>query len=172
VDMAETQLATGLSIDRFGVEAVMFKALDECIDAHHGAPDSLIEVLHRAQEMFGYLREDVLRYVAKRLGVPLARVYGVATFYHLFHLKPKGKYEIQVCAGTACYVRGADRIINALEKHLGIAMGETTSDGNFTLSCARCIGACGIAPAVKVGSDVHGKVESKRVSRMLRKYSK
>ena len=168
--MIQTELARELHIDRFGVEAVLFKALDDFMAEQKYSQDSLIEVLHRGQEMFGYLREDVLRYVADRLAVPLARVYGVATFYHLFHLNPRGKYEIMVCQGTACYVRGADRIIQALENQLDIKMGETTNDGLFTLCSARCIGACGIAPAVKVGNDVHGKVEAKRVRRMLRKY--
>ncbi|MCC7491763.1 MAG: NADH-quinone oxidoreductase subunit NuoE [Fimbriimonadaceae bacterium] len=168
--MVQSDLARELDIDRFGVEAVLFKALDDFMAEQQYSPDSLIEVLHRGQEMFGYLREDVLKYVARKLSVPLARVYGVATFYHLFHLKPHGKYEILVCMGTACYVRGAERIISALESQLGVKMGETTNDGLFTLICARCIGACGIAPAVKVGTDVHGKVEAKKVRRMLRKY--
>ncbi len=168
--MVQSDLARELSIDRFGVEAALFKTLDDFMADLDYSPDSLIEALHRAQEMFGYLREDVLRYVAKKLAVPLAQAYGVATFYHLFHLKPRGKYEVLVCMGTACYVRGAERIISALESQLGVKMGETTSDGMFTLVSARCIGACGIAPAVKVGADVHGKVEAKRVRRILRKY--
>ncbi len=169
--MVQAELARGLDIDRCGVEAVLFKALDDFMAEQDYSPDSLIEVLHRAQEMFGFLREDVQRYVARRMAVPLSRVYGVATFYHLFHLKPKGKYEVLVCMGTACYVRGAERIISALEQQLNVKMGETTNDGMFTLTCARCIGACGIAPAVKVGTDVHGKMEAKKVRRVLRKYS-
>ncbi|HAZ64476.1 MAG TPA: NADH-quinone oxidoreductase subunit NuoE [Armatimonadetes bacterium] len=154
----------------WGTEQALFAALDDYIDTHDAAPDSLIEVLHRAQEMFGYLRQDVLVHVAKRLSLPEARVYGVATFYHLFSLKPRGKYEILVCMGTACYVRGAEALVNALEKQLDVEMGDTTADGLFTLSAARCIGACGIAPAMRIGNDVHGKVESKHVRRILRAY--
>lgn len=155
---------------KFGIEQALFNALDDYIESHDAAPDSLIEVLHRAQEMFGYLRNDVLTHVAKRLALPASRVYGVATFYHLFHLKPRGKYEILVCMGTACYVRGAEGLINALEKQLDVKMGETTSDGMYTLNAARCIGACGIAPAMRIANDVHGKVESKHVRRILRNY--
>jgi len=155
---------------KFGIEQALFNALDDYIDSHDAAPDSLIEVLHRAQEMFGYLRNDVLTHVAKRLSLPASRVYGVATFYHLFHLKPRGKYEILVCMGTACYVRGAEGLINALEKQLDVKMGETTTDGMFTLNAARCIGACGIAPAMRIANDVHGKVESKHIRRILRNY--
>jgi NADH:ubiquinone oxidoreductase subunit E len=164
--MVTTDMVSG----KFGIEQALFKALDEYIDSHEAAPDSLIEVLHRAQEMFGYLRNDVMDHVAKRLALPASRVYGVATFYHLFHLKPHGKWEILVCMGTACYVRGAEGVVNALEKTLDVKMGETSSDGLFTLNAARCIGACGIAPAMRIGNDVHGKVESKRIKRILRNY--
>jgi NADH:ubiquinone oxidoreductase subunit E len=155
---------------KFGIEQALFNALDQYIETHNAAPDSLIEVLHRAQEMFGYLRDDVLQHVADKLSLPASRVYGVATFYHLFHLKPRGKWEILVCLGTACYVRGAEGIVNAIEKTLDVKMGETTSDGLFTINAARCIGACGIAPTMRIGNDVHGKVESKRIKRILRNY--
>ncbi len=161
---------TPMLVQKFGAEEVVFKALDDFIASREYSPDSLIEVLHRAQEMFGYLRNDVLEHVADRLKIPLARVFGVATFYHLFHLKPKGKYEIHVCTGTACYVRGADRLINALVKELGVKLDETTTDGLFTLCNARCIGSCGLAPAMMIGEDVYGRVEPKNVRRVLRKY--
>lgn len=155
---------------KFGIEAALFRTLDEFIATQNHSPDSLIEVLHRAQEIFGYLRNDVLAHVASRLHLPLARVYGVATFYHLFHLKPKGKYEIHVCTGTACYVRGADRVIRSLVKELGVNLDETTSDGLFTLCNARCIGSCGLAPAMMIDKDVHGRVDPKKVRRILRNY--
>ncbi len=164
--MAQTeQMSTG-----FGFEQAMYRALDEFVESQAGSPDSLIEVLHRAQEMFGYLRNDVLEYVADALALPLAKVYGVATFYHLFHLKPKGKYQIHVCTGTACYVRGADRLIAQLQKELGVKLDETTADGLFTLCDARCIGSCGLAPAMMIEEDVYGRVEPKRIKRVLRKY--
>jgi len=159
-----------LMVGKFGAEAAMFQALDDFIATQQASPDSLIEVLHRAQEMFGFLRNDVLEHVADKLNTPLARVYGVATFYHLFHLKPQGKHQIHVCTGTACYVRGADRLIQALEKELGVKLDETTTDGLFTLCNARCIGSCGLAPAMMIGEDVYGRVEPKAVKRVLRKY--
>jgi NADH:ubiquinone oxidoreductase subunit E len=164
--MVTSELMTG----KFGVEQALYNALDEFIASQDYSPDSLIEVLHRAQDMFGYLRNDVLQHVAHRLSLPLARVYGVATFYHLFHLKPKGKYEIHVCTGTACYVRGADRLIAGLEKTLGVKLDETTSDGLFTLTDARCIGSCGLAPAMAIDEDVYGRVETKEIRKILRKY--
>lgn len=164
--MAQSELMTA----GFGFEQAMYRALDEFIDSQNATPDSLIETLHRAQEMFGYLRNDVLRHVAGKLDLPLAKVYGVATFYHLFHLKPKGKYEIHVCTGTACYVRGADRLIVALQKELGVKLDETTADGLFTLCNARCIGSCGLAPAMMIDEDVYGRVDPKKVRRVLRKY--
>lgn len=154
----------------FGVEASVFRALDQCMAELNHSPDALIEILHRAQELFGYLRNDVIEYVAHALRLPPARVFGVATFYHLFHLKPRGKYVIHVCTGTACYVRGADRVIRALEKHLGVGLDETTSDGLFTLANARCIGSCGLAPAMMIESDVYGRVEPKKIRTILRGY--
>lgn len=159
-----------LALGKFGAETALFRALDEFIATCGASPDSLIEVLHRAQETFGYLRNDVMQYVADKLSLPLSRIYGVATFYHLFHLKPRGKYQIHVCTGTACYVRGADRVIAALEKTLDISLDETSGDGLFTLSTARCIGSCGLAPAVLIGDDVHGRVDPRKVKRLLRPY--
>jgi bidirectional [NiFe] hydrogenase diaphorase subunit len=110
--------------------------------------DALIEVLHKAQELFGYLEDDLLLFVAYKLKLPPSRVYGVATFYHFFTLKPKGEHTCVVCMGTACYVRGADKVISAIEQEHKIKPGETTPDNKVSLLTARCIGACGIAPAV------------------------
>lgn len=110
--------------------------------------DALIEVLHRAQELFGFLDHDLMRHIAHHLRLPPSRVFGVATFYHFFNLKPKGAHSCVICMGTACYVKGADKVVAALENEFGIKAGETTEDGKFSLATARCIGACGIAPAV------------------------
>jgi len=110
--------------------------------------DALIEVLHKAQELFGYLEDDVLLFVAHHLKLPPSRVYGVATFYHFFTLKPQGEHTCVVCMGTACYVKGADKVVEAIEKFAKIKPGETTPDNKLSLLTARCIGACGIAPAV------------------------
>ncbi|MDJ1177664.1 bidirectional hydrogenase complex protein HoxE [Roseofilum sp. BLCC_M91] len=125
-----------------------FKALDVTMKRNQYRQDALIEILHKAQGAFGYLEEEVLEYIAHNLKLPLSRVYGVATFYHLFSLKPSGAHTCVVCMGTACYVKGGDKVLAALEEHTGVHSGETTPDGQVSLVTARCIGACGIAPAV------------------------
>ena len=135
------------------------KALDITMKRNHYRQDALIEILHKAQSSFGYLEPDVLEYIARGLKLPLSRVYGVATFYHLFSLKPSGVHSCVVCMGTACYVKGSDRILTVLEKKLGIHVGETTADGNISLMSARCLGACGIAPAMVFDGTVTGKQE-------------
>ncbi|MBD2136273.1 bidirectional hydrogenase complex protein HoxE [Anabaena sp. FACHB-1237] len=124
------------------------KMLDATIKRHQYQQDALIEILHRASELFGYLELDLLLYIAHSLKLPPSRVYGVATFYHLFSLAPKGKHSCVVCTGTACYVKGAQQILNSLEDVTHIRAGETTADGEISLMTARCLGACGIAPAV------------------------
>lgn len=126
---------------------------------HGFAPDALIESLHAAQEAFGYLDDDALRFVASSLYVPLSKVYGVATFYNHFMLKPQGKHTCVVCTGTACYIKGAPGILEAIEKHLHIKPGETTADGEISLLAARCLGACGLAPALVIDGDVAGKLQ-------------
>lgn len=133
-----------------------FKVLDITIKRNQNRQDALIEVLHKAQEAFGYLEEDVLLYIARALKLPPSRVYGVATFYHLFSLKPSGVHTCVVCLGTACYVKGSAEVLAAMEKHTGIQAGETTPDGQISLMTARCIGACGIAPAVVFDGKVAG----------------
>lgn len=125
-----------------------FRALDVTMKRNQYRQDALIEILHKAQGAFGYLEEEVLEYIARNLKLPLSHVYGVATFYHLFSLKPAGAHTCIVCMGTACYVKGGDKVLAALEEHTGIHSGETTPDGQVSLVTARCIGACGIAPAV------------------------
>lgn len=134
-----------------------FKSLDMTMKRHQYKPDALIEVLHKAQESFGYLEEDILIYIARGLKLPLSKVYGVATFYHLFSLKPSGAHTCVVCLGTACYVKGANKVMAALETELGIAVGETTADNKISLMAARCLGACGIAPAMVVDGTTSGK---------------
>jgi bidirectional [NiFe] hydrogenase diaphorase subunit len=135
------------------------KLLDITMKRNHYRQDALIEILHKAQASFGYLEPDVLEYIARGLKLPLSRVYGVATFYHLFSLKPSGVHNCVVCMGTACYVKGSDRILTALEKELGIHVGETTADNQISLLSARCLGACGIAPAMVFDGTVVGKQE-------------
>jgi bidirectional [NiFe] hydrogenase diaphorase subunit len=117
----------------------------------------LIETLHTVQEAFGYLDENALRYVARSLRVPLSRAYGVATFYHFFTLKPAGEHTCVICLGTACYIKGASQLLEAMQRDLGIVPGETTPDGKVSLLTARCLGSCGLAPAVVYDQQVAGK---------------
>lgn len=145
--------ATGKVCDR------RMKRLDMTMKRHQYQPDALIEVLHAAQEAFGYLEMDVLEYVARGLKLPLSRVYGVATFYHLFSLKPSGTHSCVVCMGTACYVKGGGKVMDALQEELGVEAGQTTPDGQISLMAARCLGACGIAPAVVYDGQIMGKQE-------------
>jgi bidirectional [NiFe] hydrogenase diaphorase subunit len=125
-----------------------FKILEAHMKKHQFKQDALIEVLHKAQELFGFLEDDLLLFIAYKLKLPASRVYGVATFYHFFTLKPKGEHTCVVCMGTACYVKGADKVLAAIEREARIKAGETTPDNRLSLLTARCIGACGIAPAV------------------------
>lgn len=134
-----------------------FKILEVHMKKHQFRHDALIEVLHKAQELFGYLEDDILRFVATKLKLPPSRVYGVATFYHFFQLKPQGEHTCVVCLGTACYVKGAESILQSLESALNIKPGETTANGRVSLLTARCIGACGIAPAVTYDGHVAPK---------------
>ncbi len=125
-----------------------FKILEAHMKKYQFKQDALIEVLHKAQELFGYLEDDLLLFISYKLKLPASRVYGVATFYHFFTLKPKGRHTCVVCMGTACYVKGADKVLSAVEQQAHIKAGETTPDNEVSLLTARCIGACGIAPAV------------------------
>ena len=132
-----------------------YAALQQVIDELKNEPGCLMPVMQRAQDIFGYLPEDVQNIIAKGLDIPVSDVYGVATFYAQFNLEPKGKYIISVCLGTACYVKGAQLVLDELEKVLGVPAGSTTPDGLFTLNATRCLGACGLAPALTVNGEVH-----------------
>lgn len=144
-----------------------FRQLDAFIQDGHGSKGSLIAVLHRAQQLFGFLPEEVQRHVAESLHLPPSEVYGVVTFYNFFTLKPVGKYPINVCMGTACYVRGADRILSLIETELGLKPGEITDDGLFSLEVCRCIGACGLAPVATIAGEVHGKLTEGEARKLL-----
>lgn len=142
--------------------------IDECLSNEH--PESyLISVLHKVQEEYGYLANEQMDEVAHRLQVPTSTVYGVATFYHFFRLQPRGKYSISVCMGTACFVKGADSVLSEFKKELGIDMGETTSDGLFSIESTRCIGVCALAPVVTINEQVYSNVESNDVHSILNK---
>ncbi|MBN2215065.1 MAG: NADH-quinone oxidoreductase subunit NuoE [Bacteroidales bacterium] len=134
-------------------------------------PDELINVLHKVQGTFGYLPAEVQEVIAQELKVPVAKVYGVVTFYSYFTMLPKGAYPISVCTGTACYVRGAETVLQEFKKELGIEVGQTTDDGRFSISCLRCVGACGLAPVVMVGDKTYGRVSPDMVRDIIKEYS-
>lgn len=131
-----------------------YKLIDRTLKRFQYQPDALIEVLHTAQEAFGYLSTDLLRYVARQLKLPLSWVYGVATFYHFFSLKPQGDHSCTVCLGTACYVKRAAEIMAALQQEFHVEPGQTTPDHTFSLNIARCLGSCGLAPVMILDGNV------------------
>jgi bidirectional [NiFe] hydrogenase diaphorase subunit len=135
------------------------------------ARHALIETLHTVQSSFGYLDDKAIRFVAQSLRVPLSQAYGVATFYHYFSLKPPGKHTMTVCTGTACYIKGTDKLLAAAEKRLGIAQGQTTKDGNVSLMTARCVGACGRAPVVLTDGELNGLVTSEQMLEHLERWT-
>jgi bidirectional [NiFe] hydrogenase diaphorase subunit len=135
-----------------------WKIIEATARRHGREPHALIETLHTVQESFGYLDEIALRFVAATLRVPLSRVYGAATFYHFFTLKPKGRHTCVVCTGTACYIKGAGGLLSAIQQRHGIQPGETTADNELSLLTARCLGSCGLAPAAVMDGAVLGKI--------------
>ena len=159
-----------MAVFTFDMEANREKiqAFRSFIDDNRLRKGVLMPVLQDAQSRFGYLPKEVLEIVSKELRVPMSEVYGVATFYSQFTFIPKGRHEIDVCLGTACYVRGADKILAKLKEMLQIDVGETTPDGNFSLRASRCLGACGLAPVMVLDGEVHGKITPKDVDGILR----
>ncbi len=136
-----------------------------------GKKGALMTVLHEAQDKFGYLPKEIQELISKELRIPLSEIYGVATFYSQFSLVPKGEYKIGVCLGTACYVKGAQDILDKVEEELGITVGgQTTPDRKFSLSATRCLGACGLAPVLVVNEDVYGRLKAEDVEEILNKY--
>jgi len=133
-------------------------------------PLELIHVLHKAQGIFGYLPAEVQEIVARELKIPVAKVYGVVTFYSFFSMIPKGQHPISICMGTACYVRGAEKVLEEFKRKLSVEVGETTKDGLFSLNCLRCVGACGLAPVVMVGEKTYGRVSPDGVQEILAEY--
>jgi bidirectional [NiFe] hydrogenase diaphorase subunit len=163
-----TQKPAGASAKQHPSGDNRFKILEATMKRHQYQPDALIEVLHKAQELFGYLSNDLLITIARSLKLPPSRVYGVATFYHFFSLAPQGQHTCAICLGTACYVKGAAALLAAVEHEAGIKAGATTSDNQLSLMTARCLGACGIAPAVVVDGDVAGHVSTEQLVRQVR----
>lgn len=137
-------------------------------EAYGNQPGELINILHKAQDTFGYLPREVQEIVARQLGIPVSKVYGVVTFYSFFTMVPKGQHPISVCMGTACYVRGAEKVLDEFKRILDINVGETTADGKFSLSSLRCVGACGLAPVVLIGEKVFGRMVPGDVEKILK----
>lgn len=146
------------------------KTINEIIDRYQDEETPLMLILSDIQKEYGYIPLEVQELVSERTGIPVAEIYGVVTFYSYFSLKPKGKYVIGVCLGTACYVKGSQQVIDKFSEILGIKPGETTEDGLFTLDALRCIGACGIAPAVSISGKVYSKVSVKEVPQIIESY--
>jgi len=140
-----------------------WRLVEKTMRRHGNQPNGLIETLHTVQEAFGYLEKDSLRYVAISLRVPLARVYGVATFYHFFSLKPKGKHTCMVCLGTACYIKGSPALLAQVEATAHAVAGETSADGKVSVMTARCLGSCGLAPAAVFDGEVVGRLNEEQV---------
>ncbi len=130
----------------------------------------LINVLHQVQHKLGYLPAEVQEMIAKELNISVAKVYGVVTFYSFFTMLPQGQHPISICMGTACYVRGSEKVLTEFKRQLGIEVGQTSADGKFSLNCLRCVGACGLAPVVLVGEKVYGRVDPQQVSLILEEY--
>lgn len=146
------------------------RELRALIEKLHGQEGALMPVLQGAQEIYGYLPIEVMEIISTAMNIPLEEVYGVATFYSQFSLNPKGRYKVSVCLGTACYVKGAGDILQAVEKKLGITSGGITPDGKFSLDACRCIGACGLAPVMMINDDVYGRLTPDQVAGILDSY--
>ncbi|MHB1391925.1 MAG: NADH-quinone oxidoreductase subunit NuoE [Clostridia bacterium] len=144
--------------------------LEHILVEHKNQQGALMPVLHETQELFGYIPEEAQKRISEVLNVPLAEIYGVATFYSRFTLKPRGKNTISVCLGTACYVKNAQGILDKLKEELKVAAGETTGDNKFTLEATRCLGCCGLAPVMMINEDVYGKLVPEDISDILKKY--
>jgi len=149
-----------------GIEAAI---IERILDRHERAPSAIIAILQDMQEEVNYLPEDALRYVAERLDIPVSKVFSLATFYRAFSLEPRGKHQITVCTGTACHVRGAVKIIDALEREIDICAGETDENLRFTLETVNCVGACALGPVVVVDGEYHGQMTAARAVRLVRR---
>lgn len=151
-------------------EEEKYLLLNDVIQEYDRNENNLIQILHMAQAIFGFLPSQVQRFIAEKMNLPISRVNGVVTFYSFFLTKPKGKYVISVCLGTACYVRGGKKIIEKLKELLSIDVGETTEDLKFSLQVMRCIGACGLAPAISINDKVYKRVNPNKIQQILKEY--
>jgi len=147
-----------------------YSRLKEVIKEYRNSPGPLIQILHEAQDIFGYLPKEVQYFIAKELDISSSRIYGVITFYNFFRLDPVGKHTINICLGTACYVKGGSEILKTLKKELKVEEGRTTKDRLFTLDTARCFGACGLSPAMMVDKEVYGRMSPKKALQVIEEY--
>jgi bidirectional [NiFe] hydrogenase diaphorase subunit len=147
-----------------------WRVVEAAMRRNGSEPHGLIETMHSIQETFGFLDDASMRYVAGRLRVPLSKVYGVATFYHFFSLKPQGEHVCVICMGTACYIKGAPGLLDAMERDHGLKPGETTEDGKLSLMVARCVGSCGVAPVAVIDGEVAAKMTPEALSEKFRRF--
>jgi NADH-quinone oxidoreductase subunit E/NADP-reducing hydrogenase subunit HndA len=149
----------------------VYDTLAEAIEERKDLRNPLIEVLRIAQELFGYLPIEVQEFIAEKMNIPASKIYGVVTFYNFFTMKPRGKFTLNVCMGTACFVKGAPKLVQMISDYLGVGIGETTEDGLFTMSAVRCVGACSLAPVFVIGEDAFGRIDTKdKVKEILDRY--
>lgn len=149
----------------------LYADLEKIINEKSDLENPLIEILREAQELFGFLPEEVQLFIAEKMSIPVSEIYGVVTFYNFFSMKPRGKFVVNVCTGTACFVKGAPRLLQMLSDELGVKLGETTPDNLFTLSSVRCVGACSLAPVFVIGEDTYGRIENRdNLKAILDKY--
>ena len=152
------------------VEKRLTKEMEEILNKHPKQKDSLIAILNEVQEKYGYIPKQCQMEISKYLEMPMAEIYGVITFYSRFTLKPKGKYNVAVCLGTACFVKGSEKLLDTAKETLKIKEGETTEDGKFSLEATRCIGACGLAPVFTVNDEVYGKATPDMMKKVIEEY--
>jgi len=167
MEVAEVSLREDRGV---GYAGRVFREIQDIIRDTEGKSGAVIRVLQQAQGLFGYLPEPVIKTISRDLKIPLGEVYGIISFYHFFSTVPKGKYVIQVCMGTSCYVKGGQRILDVLKKEWGLEPGGITADSRFSLETVRCLGACGLSPVMAIAGDVHGKVKASRLNDTLDSY--
>jgi len=151
-------------------EPLDLSKLDAVLDHYRGVEGAMIPILQEAQEVYGYLSEELLAAIGKRLRIPLSRIYGVVTFYAQFYTTPRGRFTVRVCRGTACHVRGGKNVLKAVQRHLGIGEGETTADFKFTFETVACLGACALSPVLLVNKNYYGKLTPAKVEQVLKQY--
>lgn len=165
--MTEAKISTSLSAEE---REKAYDQISNVIDLYKGKKGSLIQVLHLAQEIYGYLPPELQEFISKKMNIPLSEVSGVVSFYSFFSIVPRGLHTIRVCLGTACYVRGGKKIVEYLQDKLGVELGSTTEDGKFTFEIARCIGACGLAPAMMIDDTVYKQINVNKLDKILEQY--